>query len=287
MRYYLTLVICFLALASCSPKAATSSGGGAWTDAGSTADALDVADVAHGPGDVAVDVSTIADIDKLDSSDAPTDAVPVDVCQDADQDGHPALACGGDDCDDTQTAIHPGAAEVCDGKDNNCNGKTDDVSAAQLKADGYCGSCALQCSPLACVNGACVAKTCTDECSPGDKKCTDGCSVVACVSSADPTGCNTWGTSETTCPKGTGCNLGLCGPGGKCGLPKGPCMSDDIGQFAGQFACDSTSFTDQQPLQFCDGGYVSCGGGSGCPVLFNHGYSAGCSNGKCNCEKIQ
>lgn len=31
----------------------------------------------------------------------------------------------GDDCDDTNVAIHPGATEVCDGLDNNCDGITD------------------------------------------------------------------------------------------------------------------------------------------------------------------
>ncbi len=32
-----------------------------------------------------------------------------------------------EDCDDKQPAVHPGAAEKCDGLDNDCNGKVDDV----------------------------------------------------------------------------------------------------------------------------------------------------------------
>ena len=35
----------------------------------------------------------------------------------------------GADCDDTDAAIHAGAAESCDGKDNNCDGKTDEAGA--------------------------------------------------------------------------------------------------------------------------------------------------------------
>ena len=31
----------------------------------------------------------------------------------------------GGDCNDADAAVHPGAAEVCDGKDNNCNGEAD------------------------------------------------------------------------------------------------------------------------------------------------------------------
>jgi hypothetical protein len=47
-------------------------------------------------------------------------------CPDSDGDGHQAASCGGDDCNDGDASIHPGAAEVCDGVDNDCNGGTDE-----------------------------------------------------------------------------------------------------------------------------------------------------------------
>jgi len=48
-------------------------------------------------------------------------------CQqpDADGDGHLALACGGDDCDDSRADVYLGASELCDGVDNDCDGLTD------------------------------------------------------------------------------------------------------------------------------------------------------------------
>jgi Putative metal-binding motif/Dictyostelium (slime mold) repeat len=60
------------------------------------------------------------------------------VTLDLDGDGHrspkPGFAPGapgscGDDCDDRSAAAHPGGVEVCDGVDNDCNGKIDDGSA--------------------------------------------------------------------------------------------------------------------------------------------------------------
>lgn len=59
---------------------------------------------------------------------------PVDGCIndprpfDMDADGHPVGECGGDDCDDADPTVYEGAEELCDGKDNNCDGNTDEVA---------------------------------------------------------------------------------------------------------------------------------------------------------------
>jgi hypothetical protein len=58
------------------------------------------------------------------------------ACADADGDGYAdcrggcnpsGVTCG--DCDDTRAAVHPGATEVCNGRDDNCDGRVDEGSA--------------------------------------------------------------------------------------------------------------------------------------------------------------
>ncbi len=89
---------------------------------------------------------------------------------DADLDGHgdpasPTTVCGdtvgagfviaGDDCDDADAAIYPGAEEVCDDLDNNCDGQVNEGSPEErtyyrdADADGYGDSATalVSCTP--------------------------------------------------------------------------------------------------------------------------------------------
>lgn len=52
--------------------------------------------------------------------------------EDDDGDGFADMACGGNDCDDANPAIFPGAPEICDGLDNNCDGVADGDDAMAL-----------------------------------------------------------------------------------------------------------------------------------------------------------
>ena len=54
---------------------------------------------------------------------------------DADLDGYEAQAVGGDDCNDTDADIHPGAAEIwADGLDNDCDGTIDQLGPEDAEA---------------------------------------------------------------------------------------------------------------------------------------------------------
>ena len=51
---------------------------------------------------------------------------PTDIAVDADADGYLNILTGGDDCNDGNATVHPGATEVCDGIDNDCDRLEDD-----------------------------------------------------------------------------------------------------------------------------------------------------------------
>jgi MYXO-CTERM domain-containing protein len=96
------------------------------------------------------------------------------TCTDADSDGYNDYACGGDDCDDNNAAIHPGATEICNGIDDNCDGVTDE--GFDKDSDGYktCGT-AIDCDD----NNAAIHPGATEvcgnnideDCSGADLKC--------------------------------------------------------------------------------------------------------------------
>ncbi len=82
--------------------------------------------------------------------------------QDGDGDGHFSMSsCSvlGDDCDDNNAAVHPGAEELCDNLDNNCDGRVDETypgRGASCTGAGVCWHqasmrCAADKRSLTCV----------------------------------------------------------------------------------------------------------------------------------------
>ena len=74
-----------------------------------------------------------------------------DKC-DKDGDGFISVKCGGDDCDDKDSLVHPGAIEICGNEvDDNCNGEIDEICIGEQAVDFHdAGFCA----PYSFKNGA-------------------------------------------------------------------------------------------------------------------------------------
>ncbi|MFH2028600.1 MAG: putative metal-binding motif-containing protein, partial [Nanoarchaeota archaeon] len=77
-------------------------------------------------------------------------------CFDADGDTYLPASCGGDDCDDNNSLIHPGVEESCNSVDDDCDGFVDE-SLARICGDTDIGQCSFGLSTcFGGVWGACV-----------------------------------------------------------------------------------------------------------------------------------
>ncbi|GMU25760.1 hypothetical protein KJZ71_04690 [Patescibacteria group bacterium] len=78
-------------------------------------------------------------IDAADPDCKNADCIHPDDC---DGDHYAGPQANGPDCNDADATVHPGANEVCDGKDNNCNGQIDEGCQQQCTdcdGDGFNG----------------------------------------------------------------------------------------------------------------------------------------------------
>ncbi len=86
----------------------------------------------------AADVDEDCDPTTFGARDTDADGFIDAACSNIDADG---TIAAGDDCDDARPDVHPGAAEFCDGRDNNCSGAIDEGALrtfyVDLDGDGH------------------------------------------------------------------------------------------------------------------------------------------------------
>jgi len=126
------------------------------------------------------------------------------TCEDIDGDGHDAVACGGDDCDDADASRFPGNDEVCDTDDEDCN----DATFGFVDADGD------GVSSVACCNAGACGADCNDanaDIRPGALDGPpDACNTIDddCDGSVDE-GCPCTTGTETPCYTGATSTRGV------------------------------------------------------------------------------
>jgi hypothetical protein len=126
---------------------------------------------------------------------------------DSDNDGFRAADAGGTDCDDSNPAINPGVAEVCnDGIDNNCNGKID--CADSPACDGVSCDDGQACS----TNDACHAGVCIGMSAQCGSPPAGGCFHL-------PGQCLIDGGCTYAVDVGSACDGGVCASNGACVPP--------------------------------------------------------------------
>jgi hypothetical protein len=226
------------------------------------------------------------------------------VCVDRDADGFRDRACGGNDCDDRDPMVNPGAIETCSStRDLNCDGARSMCPAATTCLNGLCvpgcveGGCATGFRCVAagsegsfCVPNACVGMSCPAGQVCGPAGCQDPCTGARC-----PTGqvCRGGACADpcagVECPTRQHCEAGRCAPNCPCvTCPTGRSCNERTGRCeapsCGSVMCPANTLLDctgETPrcVARCEG--VTCPLGARCEMTTGRCVPDRCSGVSC------
>ncbi len=183
---------------------------------------------------------------------------------DGDGDERFPVVCGGNDCDDDDPTVYEGALDVCDGRDNDCDGTTDPPSAA------------LACGPgRVCWEGACL-------CDADHVPCRGHCLKQEDVLEDD----YNCGECGNVCSSGRHCDNGECVDIDECDEVPDICGDNSIcTNLNGSYACeceegyDSVYGSDCEDINECEAGSDNCDGSPDACVNEDGDFSCECPDG--------
>jgi len=126
----------------------------------------------------------------------------------------PGYAAQAGDCDDIDPAVHPGAVETCNLRDDNCDGSVDERVRPRCGV-GWCSRVSLSCAPADCQPGPPTAEVCNSF----DDDCDGEIDNGACVAGA---GSSSAGSSSA----GSSSGAGQASVGGTAAGGSSPVVSD-------------------------------------------------------------